>query len=202
MKLSNLTKVTGLWLSLLAAQTVLADDISLGIPGYGGSGCPAGSVSTTLSPDAKSLTLIFDQFITEAGRSVGKTMDRKNCQIAIPLHVPQGLSVSIIAIDYRGFVSIPRGGMARFSSEYFLAGSVGPRFDREFRGPQDTDYLVTNQIGVVGQVWSACGADTNLRASASMLVKTNAFREDATATVDSADFKAGIIYKLSWRRCN
>ena len=39
--------------SLFVASTAYADDISLGIPGYGGSGCPSDSVSATLSPDGK-----------------------------------------------------------------------------------------------------------------------------------------------------
>ena len=33
--------------ALAAAVPASADDISLGVPGYGGSGCPAGSVSAT-----------------------------------------------------------------------------------------------------------------------------------------------------------
>src|SRR3982750_1792818 len=49
-----------------------ADDISLGQPGYGGTGCPGGSVSATLSPDAKSLSILFDQYQVEAGGDTGK----------------------------------------------------------------------------------------------------------------------------------
>jgi hypothetical protein len=202
MKLSIFKKVTGLWLVMLATTVAHANDIQLGIPSYGGSGCPGGSVAASLSPDSKNLSLIFDQFITEVGRSVGKTLDRKNCQISIPIHVPQGITVSIVAIDYRGFVSLPQGAMARFSSEYFIGGSSGPRFSRDFLGAQDTDYLVTDTLGVIGQVWSACGASANLRVSTSMLVKTNRYNEDATATVDSADVSAGIVYKLQWKRCS
>ena len=37
--------------STLAAQNALADDIRLGAPAYGGTGCPAGSASVSLSPD-------------------------------------------------------------------------------------------------------------------------------------------------------
>jgi len=47
---------------LFSAPVFAADDISLGEPGYGGTGCPAGTVSVTLSPDAKSLSLLFDQY--------------------------------------------------------------------------------------------------------------------------------------------
>ena len=55
------------------ATFAYADDISLGQPGYGGSGCPDASVSATLSPDAKSLSLLFDAYQVEAGGVTGKT---------------------------------------------------------------------------------------------------------------------------------
>ena len=52
----------GLCLALLTvSQVAIADmnDIKLGVPGYGGNGCPANSASVTLSEDAKSLSIIF-----------------------------------------------------------------------------------------------------------------------------------------------
>lgn len=177
------------------------DSISLGAPGYGGSGCPGGSASVTLSPDGKSLTLIFDQFIVEAGGPTRKRIDRKNCDIAIPVHVPQGMSVSILEVDYRGFNALPSGAMARFSSEYFFAGSRGPQFSRTFMGPLNQDYVINNKLGVQGTVWSPCGADVNLRVNASMMTQTNRYLEDALSTVDTADFRAAMVYHLQWQRC-
>ncbi len=190
-------------LSLLAASltAVAQNDISLGYPSYGGNGCPNGSASATLSPDGKALSVIFDQFITEAGPSSGKQIDRKSCNVAIPVHVPNGFSVSIIAVDYRGFVSLPSNATARLQAEYFFAGMTGPRFAQDFRGRQDTDYTFNNTLGVQAMVWSPCGADVNLRVNASMMVKNNTY-QDAIATVDSADFNAGIIYQIQTRRCN
>ena len=73
--------------------------IALGEPAYGGTGCPSGSVSAALSPDNTSLSLLFDQYVVEAGQSVGRSFDRKSCNIAIPVHVPQGYSVSVMSID-------------------------------------------------------------------------------------------------------
>jgi hypothetical protein len=198
---SLFTSLLSLSFITLSFSAFTQDDIALGIPGYGGNGCPAGSASVSLSPDAKSLSIIFDQFITEAGPAIGKTMDRKSCNIAIPVHVPQGLSVSLIAVDYRGFVSLPRGATARLQAEYFFAGMQGPRFLKDFRGIQDTDYLFTNNLGVSASVWSPCGADVNLRVNTSMLVQNRTY-EDALATVDSADVSAGIIYQLQWRSCH
>lgn len=191
-------------LSVLAASltSFAQDDIQLGYPAYGGNGCPNGTASVALSPDNKSLSIIFDQFLTEAGPGVGKTIDRKSCNIAVPVHVPNGMSVSIIAVDYRGFVSLPSQSQATLSAEYFFAGMVGPRFTRQFAGRTEQDYLFNNTLGVQALVWSACGADVNLRVNASMMVRNTNRQTDAIATVDSADISAGIIYQLQFRRCN
>jgi hypothetical protein len=196
-----LKKFMALTLVSMSSVALAQDDISLGYPGHGGTGCPQGSVSATLSPDAKQLSIIFDSFVTEAGPQSGKTLDRKNCQIAIPVHIPQGFSVSIIDVAYRGFVSLPnRAATARLTAEYFINSLRGPTFVRQFNGAQDTDYVINNTLGVQAQIWSPCGADINLRASVGMMLRNSSYA-DAMATVDSADISAGIVYQLQWKRC-
>jgi Domain of unknown function (DUF4360) len=190
-----------LFTSLIVASALAhADDISLGVPGYGGNGCPAGSVSVTLSPDAKALSLLFDDYQVAVGGTTGKVLDRKSCNVAIPVHVPQGLSVSILEVDYRGFNYLPPLATSQFNVEYFFAGSQGPSFRRTFTGPLESDYLIQNALQVASLVWSPCGADVNLRTNSSIRVSTRNNRE-AMATVDSQDVSAAIIYKLQWRRC-
>ncbi len=128
----------------------------------------------------------------------GHTLDRKNCDIAVPVHVPNGLSVSVITVDYRGFNSLPAGAMAQFNAEYFFAGSAGPRYSRNFVGPLASNYLLRNNLIATALTWSPCGQDVNLRAATSVFVRSNT---DAFTTVDSADLHAGLIYTLQWRRC-
>jgi hypothetical protein len=182
------------------AGTAFADDIALGEPGYGGTGCPDGSASVTLSPDAKSLSILFDEYYVEAGGSTNKSLDRKSCNIAIPVHVPQGLSVSILTIDYRGFNSLPSGARSVFNVEYFFAGQKGPTFSKTFNGKLEKDYLITNKLQATALVWSACGADVNLRTNSSIRVQTTQ-NKDALATVDSEDINAAIKYQLQWKKC-
>jgi hypothetical protein len=184
--------------SLAVAQD--PNDIALGEPGYGGNGCPAGSVSATLSPDAKSLSLLFDEYIVEAGGESGRSFDRKSCNIAIPVFVPQGLSISVITIDYRGYNNLPTGARSEFNVEYFFAGARGPSFRRTFNGVLDEDYMIRNELTAQAVVWSDCGADVNLRTNSSIRVTTRNNRQ-ALATVDSQDVSAAIIYQLQWRPC-
>jgi len=174
--------------------------ITLGQPSYGGTGCPAGSVGVALAPDGSSLSLLFDQYIVEAGGTTGRSFDRKSCNISIPVTVPQGLSVSIINVDYRGFNQLPAGASSNFSVEYFFAGGRGPVFNRSFQGPLSSDYLIQNQLIGTAVVWSACGQDVLLRTNASMRVQTTQ-NQAALATVDSEDVSAAIVYSLQWRQC-
>lgn len=200
-KLPVLKVLTGAVLSLVANTALGSDDIRLGIPSYGGNGCPRGSASASLSPDRKSLSILFDQYIAEAGEYAGKRVDRKSCNLSIPVRVPQGYSLSIIKVDYRGFVSVPRGGRAQFNAEYFFAGARGPKRVATFRGPTDEEYAITDPLLAEAVVWTPCGADTNLRVNSSMMAVAGNRGEDTLATVDSADVNAGVVYHLQWRRC-
>lgn len=177
-----------------------AEDITLGEPGYGGTGCPGGSVSATLSPDATSLSLLFDSYQVEAGGETGKKFDRKSCNIAIPVHVPQGISISVLSIDYRGYNQFEAGSDSQFNVEYFFAGAQGPTFTKKFVGPKDEDYLIHNELTAKTIVWSKCGADVNLRTNSSIRVNTKNNKQ-ALATVDSEDVSAAIVYQLQWKQC-
>ena len=186
---------------VLAALPSFADDISLGYPSYGGSGCPGGTASAALSPDRKSLSILFDRYVVEAGGRTGRQMDRKTCNIGVPVHVPQGLSLSIIKVDYRGFNSLPYSAYSQFNVEYFFAGSRGPSYTKTFNGALTANYLLTNTLAASAVVWSPCGQDVILRANSSMLVRTNSANQQAMSTVDSADIRGGLVYAIQWRRC-
>lgn len=178
------------------------DGIRLGQPSYGGTGCPGGTAAATLSPDATSLSILFDAYQVEAGGMTGRQTDRKSCNVAIPVTVPQGYSVSIIQIDYRGFNSLPYGAQSRFNVEYFFAGTQGPAFSRDFFGATNEDFLINNQLRAEAVIWSACGAEPTLRANTSLMVQSNYQGEQALASVDSADVQASVVFQLQWKRCN
>lgn len=179
--------------------TAEANQIRLGQPAYGGTGCPAGSASVTLSPDQSALSILFDSYVAEAG--AGRRVDRKSCNISVPVEVPSGYSVAVFQVDYRGFNSVPRGGQSRFDAEYFWAGAQGPRISRTFVGPVNDVYSISDGLIANTMVWTPCGASVNLRVNTSMMAQSNARGEQTLATVDSADISSGLVYHLQWRRC-
>ena len=187
--------------TLSAAHAFDPNDIQLGNPRLAGSGCRAGTADAVLSDDAKTLSILFDDYVAEAGGSTGRTITRKGCNVAVPVHVPQGFSVSLIDVDYRGFISLPRGAYARLSTSYFFAGQRGPSKNKMFRGGFEDEYVMSPRLIVGALAWSRCGADVILRAKTSLMVKNRNRNVEAIGTVDSIDVQAGIIYKLQWKRC-
>jgi hypothetical protein len=179
-----------------------AQSIRLGQPSYGGTGCPAGSASVTVSPDQSAITVLFDQFIAEAGQANRKRFDRRSCNLTIPVDVPNGYSVSIFQVDYRGFNLIPRGGMNRFDAEYFWAGSRGPILSRVFYGPLNDNFTLTDALLARTLIWTPCGQSVNLRINASMTVNSNSRLDQTVGMVDSADISSGLIYHIQYRRCH
>src|SRR5262249_20749439 len=123
------------------------------------------------------------------------------CNVVIPVHVPQGFSVSVLTLDYRGFNDLPAGATSRFDVEYFFAGNHGPGMTRNFYGQLSDDFTIRNDLTATASVWSGCGEDVNLRVNTDLLVQTNSYGQDALASIDSADVKAAMIYQLSWKRC-
>lgn len=195
-------KFTGASLLLLAAlgfaNQANAASVSLGQPSYGGSGCPAGSASASVSPDGSALSVLFDSYTVEAGGS-NPRVARKSCNLSIPVKVPNGMSVSLISADYRGFTDLPAGADARLDTEYFFGGSRGPAFSHAFRGRLSNTYTQRHGLLAGAAVWSACGADVNLRVNSGLTVSSTGTA--ALATVDSADFSAGMVYHLQYRSC-
>ena len=187
-------------------SAIRADDLpagaQLGMPTYSGTGCPSGTASAALSPDGTALSVLFDRYQAQAGKQAGLALDRKSCDLAIPLHVPTGYTVSVLTIDYRGYNDLPAGGRSTFNAEYFFAGAHGPTFSRSFYGPVSSDFDFQTPVTATGNVWSPCGSDTNLRVNSALMVETNAAREQAMATVDSADVAASVVFALQWKSCH
>lgn len=188
-------------LALITASAAQASSIRLGTPSYGGTGCPGGSASVSVSPDNSAISILFDQFITEAGNTTGRRLDRKSCNLSVPVQVPNGYSVAVFQVDYRGYNAVPRGGYNRFESEYFWAGARGPKITRQFNGPINDSYTLTDDLVARTVVWTPCGASVNLRVNASMLSMSNSRMEQTLGTVDSIDLSSGLVYHIRFQRC-
>ncbi|KAI8893233.1 hypothetical protein BC833DRAFT_636942 [Globomyces pollinis-pini] len=186
------------------AASVLADapsKVTITDITYGGSGCPAGSLSGWVSDDNTKLTLDFDQFVARSGTGVISDT-RKNCQVSVLLNYPQGFSYSIAKIDYYGHVKLPQGLKATQKSTYYFSGESNQvSFESTFDGPVDRPYAATDFFQQA--VWSPCGISTRGNVNAQVRISGSPADVNSKAgeiSVDQATGKVRRVFALNWKQ--
>lgn len=117
---------------------------------YRGTGCPEGTVSTAVSPDGASLSILFDEFRAEVPnhQEAVSTRSHKNCALSFTATLPAGMKADSleISIQARGATILDRGVEGNFAA--ILVGYNGLARSRgnpsvvaakKWRGLRDTD---------------------------------------------------------------
>jgi hypothetical protein len=164
--------------------------LGMGPPNLFGKGCPKGTVSATLSPDQKALSVIFDRYEVEMGALKHAQTGSATCSIQVPLEVPKGYFLMISKIVYRGFHSLPEDGKSYFTSqESFWAEdqfiSESKQRTWRFTGPRDQDFVVSKKLTT--PIHSECGGEVQLYLWSRIGLKTNSHFDSALVSMDSVD---------------
>ena len=193
----NIIRLIILAAGILAILHVEAQAESLQVAG---SGCSAKNVSMAMTQNQTLMTLSLDGFAVEAGRSMGRRLDRKACQISMPISVPEGYQVSVTAVNYTGYTSVPSGGMARVEIETFLGDDRGLQTEKVFSSPYDAAYR--SSVSPAGLRWSVCGENFDMKVKAAMLVQSNNRMDSVSTVMNGMDPNAKINFNLQWRKCS
>ncbi len=185
MKIINLS--LPLWWSVFAISAVsnVADDIRLGEPAYGGSGCPAGSAAIVIAPDGNFVGMLFDEFSAEVYEFDARRLQRKSCNVAIPVSVPPGFSVKPNAMEFTGVYDVTMNNYVRFNVESFFAGTMGPTFVHQIQSDDEHgQFALRNDSMPDAVAWSPCGQDVILRLNISVLASARAILGRAAIAVE------------------
>lgn len=183
------TLIAGTLLAVVA-QTAVAtpnnNTVYFKAPAIAGTGCPAASSDFAITPDGSTLSILFDSYVADPGN--------KSCNIAVPVHVPNGFQVSTMTADFRGFVE----GRAELRRSYFFAGDEGtPTRKTQLYKRYGDDYTVRDNLMLMSESWSKCGQDVNMRINSRVRTKTGR----SSISVDSLDLASGVVFHLQYRRC-
>lgn len=195
-------------LCLTAGSSVFASDapeyVNIKTIAHGGSGCPQDTVGQLVASDRKSFTLLFDEFVVEAGPGVDANEKRKNCQISIDLEFPSGWTYSVVGFDYRGYASLDSKVDGKITSKYYFQGSaLHKEFSTTLDGSMDDDYLASDTFGVDAISWSPCGDTRALNINTEIFVDNSRKKRNyGLMTVDSLDGSVKQEYRLQWQRCD
>jgi hypothetical protein len=172
---------------------------TLGDPVVSGNGCPEGSYDVVLSPDGTEISVLFSEFTAMTDRL--NMYDFANCNIALPIEVPAGITIGLAGVDYRGLAYIPSGGHGVLTREYFFAGESGPRITSSIdQYDQYDDFFFDDDVPFM--TWTECGDDVIARSNATIFVlRPSTSNVQALMSVFSEDWDISILFHLEWKYC-
>lgn len=213
----NMKYVTLIMISLFLVGCGSGDapEVTVNSVSHNGTGCPTGTSSIILTPDRKTVSVLFDgEYEAVAGAGSGEdaasdvSEDRTACNIAISLHIPSGYQAFLIGAGYRGELSLPVGGEAEFSREYFFAGSRGQVVKENWNGEVENEEIrFFDELFADSNFYAACGEDVILRANSSLSISAPVAGETALIQLDSFDYqnqnyRTQFDYLFNYEKCS
>lgn len=186
-------------------RTPPPDKIVIEIATVNGSGCPAGTAAVAISPDNTAFTVTYSDYVALVGLGSKPTDFRKNCQLNLNVHVPQGFTYAIASADYRGFAHLEKGASAVQRASYYFQGSPQTAaYSHRFGGPLDDSWQATDTVAVAALVWAPCGETRNFNINTEIRVNagtSDPARTTSFMTMDSTDGSVNTVYHLAWKHC-
>jgi Domain of unknown function (DUF4360) len=182
-----------------------SDKITIELVSVFGSGCPKNTANIVVSPDNTAFTVTYSAYLAQSGAGTKPSDGRKNCQLALNVHVPGGFTYAIASVDYRGYADVPKGATTTQRANYYFQGDPQTvHSQKDFKGPFRDDFERTDSVDVAALVWAPCGVtryfniNTELRADIGKAAKD----ETAIINMDSTDASIGTKYHFAWDTCN
>ncbi|MGN9910182.1 DUF4360 domain-containing protein [Phytohabitans sp. LJ34] len=178
------------------------DKVVIDLIAMAGSGCRPGTADVAVSPDNTAFTVIYSDYLAQVGPGLPVADGRKNCQINVLVHVPQGFTFAIAKVDHRGYALLERGASAMQRANYYFQGMTQGSFvTHPITAPLDDNWIATDEVEVAAMVWRPCGELRNLNINTELRVNKGTSTGTSFVTMDSTDGDIRTVYHFNWRRC-
>ncbi|MGW5974080.1 DUF4360 domain-containing protein [Streptomyces sp. NPDC055186] len=180
------------------------DKIVIDIATVNGSGCPKGTAAVAVSEDNTAFTVTYSDYLAQAGGNSDPTASRKNCQLSLVVHVPQGFTYAIASADYRGFAALQPGARGTQRASYYFQGSPNTEYRTHvYDGPHDDNWQATDTTDWAQLVYAPCGVLRNFNINTELRVSAGTTSPDKVSfmTMDSTDGDISTTYHMAWKEC-
>ena len=187
-----------------SADAPPADRIVLDVQSVNGSGCPPGTASISVLPDNTGFRVAYRDFVARAGGSAAPTDFRKNCQLSLLVHVPQGFTFAIASAEYRGRARLESGASALQRTNYYFQGSPDNHYaDHTFAGPLSAIWETRDVTPVHELVYAPCGEYRGLNVNTELRVDEGGQNANKTSSMSmrSSEGNVDTIYNFHWKHC-
>jgi hypothetical protein len=204
----SMIAAAGMALSILVTPTTAQDDpptdrIVIDVVTVNGSGCPAGTAAVATASDNTAFTVTYSDYVAQVGGGADPTDLRKNCQLVLRVHIPQGFTYAIAQADYRGFAHLANGATATQQASYYIQGmSETTRSSHPIDGPYSDNWQFTDRTETAELVYAPCGEERNLNVNTELRVNAGSSGTASSfVTMDSTDGAASTKYHFHWKQC-
>ncbi|MEV0982202.1 DUF4360 domain-containing protein [Streptomyces sp. NPDC049915] len=180
------------------------DKIVIKVATVNGSGCPQGTTAVAVSEDNTAFTVTYSDYLAQTGGNSDPTAFRKNCQLNLLVHVPQGFTYAVASADYRGFAALQQGASGAQRASYYFQGSSQTVYrNHPLTGPYNDNWQATDTTDWAQLVWAPCGVQRNFNINTELRVSagTSAPGKVSFMTMDSTDGDISTVYHLAWKEC-
>ncbi|GII81900.1 hypothetical protein Sru01_68820 [Sphaerisporangium rufum] len=188
-----------------ADSTVPTEKITIDVVTVNGSGCPRGSATVVERPDNTGFSVYYSDYLVQVGPDAEPTDIRKNCQLNLLVHVPQGFTYAIAKAEYRGFGYLQAGASGLQQANYYFQGDPrGTVEEHPLSGPFTGRWQNTDTTDVAALVYKPCGVDRNLNINTELRVSagsSNPQKSTSFMTMDSTRGSVNTTYHFAWQRC-
>ncbi|MGH8876612.1 MAG: DUF4360 domain-containing protein [Stackebrandtia sp.] len=179
------------------------DKIIIDVATVNGSGCPKDTAAVAVSSDNTAFTVTYSQYLAQAGGDSDPTDFRKNCQLNLIVHVPQGFTYAIASADHRGFAHLEPGASGMQKASYYFQGSSETRSsEHSLEAPYSDNWQYTDEVPVDQLVYKPCGVERNFNINTELRVGVgDDSAKKSFVAMDSTDGDIETIYPFSWKEC-
>ncbi|GAA2693641.1 DUF4360 domain-containing protein [Streptomyces lunalinharesii] len=178
--------------------------ITITVATVNGSGCRPGSAAVAVAPDNTAFTVTYSEYLAQVGGSSKPTDARKNCQIALSVHVPQGFTYAVARADYRGYAALASGAKGLEQANYYFQGQPETaRRSHPFAGPYDNNWQTSDETDVDQLVYAPCGEERYFNINTELRLDGSSADPKSTSymAMDSTDGSINTLYHFAWKQC-
>lgn len=159
--------------------------------------CNKDDISMISSSKGTSLKVTISNYYAQTDR--GLMVDKKSCNLAIPLTLEKGKQIGLYQMEYKGYTWIPRqtGSSTEFNIDYYFSGIKGRTIEKEFH--HEEDIFVSENVPTI---WSSCGGSTTFEINSSIYAKkTHDDHLDSYIKINSSE-SISLAYWFYERSCS
>lgn len=174
-------------------------DITVEVVTVNGSGCPAAQGTAVVSADRRSVRVTSPAYVAWVGDEADPTDFRQNCQLALSVTRPAGMTYAVAGVDSSGYAHLAAGatGVSRVSL-YFQGASPTVAMSHAFAGPYSDTWQTSDSVDPPSRIYAPCDVERYLNVNTELRVNRGTSDRAATSFLARGPETA---LRLVWRRC-